>query len=126
MIMSAPDGVTLITILDIRSIATSEEPITVVNIETVSIDSGKKENIAKKLMDALSVKQLSAAKLRMLSFKTLAPILSIPISKLPVAYRLAQLAPGINQKGPVDRQRCLFRRLSLVLEIRLSLWYTAT
>jgi hypothetical protein len=83
--MSAPEGVMLITILEIRSIATSEEPITVVNIDTVSIESGKKENMAKKLMDALRVKQLSAAKLRMLSLKTLAVILSIPISEFPVA-----------------------------------------
>jgi hypothetical protein len=79
MIMSAPEGVILITIFEIRSIATSDEPITVVNIETVNIESGKKENMAKKLMDALRVKQLSAAKLRMLSFRILALVLNIPI-----------------------------------------------
>jgi len=45
----------------------------------VSMESGKKENMAKKLMDALRVKQLSAAKFRMLSFKTLPLVLSIPI-----------------------------------------------
>jgi hypothetical protein len=51
----------------------------VVKIDTVSIESGKKENMAKKLIEALSVRQLWVAKFWMLSLRILAAVFSIPI-----------------------------------------------
>jgi hypothetical protein len=56
--------------LDTLSMATSEDPTDVVNIDTISMARGKNENMAKKLIEALRVRQLSAANFRMLSFST--------------------------------------------------------